>query len=454
MRDRGLSAHFARNTVDMAKLGTWIAFAILLGVHTSLALAHPGTDRSPSTCRMDVQVPNGSIVSRLESAPPTLAFSPFIDPIVNRFSFASFDDFLRGLSGANPVRISGANYTFTTRYSLSAGGAAAWQYAYEQLLAMGYEVRFQSYTRSGHALKNVIARIEGETTPERIYVIGGHIDSISQSPQSLAPGAEDNGSGSAAVLAAASALAGEHFASTIELVLFSGEEQGLWGSDAYVDEAISQGRDVRAAVTMDMIAFTATDYGVLIEGGTAWASLMQAMADAVDAYTSIDRAFSYYSFGSDHVPFQQAGIPAILAIDLDWDEYPYYHRTTDTYDRTTPALGTDIGRAALATVAQLAGPLGPASSVDNDGRVRDAGRAYPNPTGSRARVVLSPSVSLTESRRAIVDAGGRVVRVLDPSGKIGAPLEWDLRDEVGRPVESGFYWLRAGDGAVRITVVR
>ena len=416
--------------------------------------------------------PPGSIVRELQSrSSERLAFSPLVDALVEGFSATDFDQRIRDLSGENPVTIGGTSYTFHTRYTRSTGGQKSWQYAYEQLEALGLAVRYQDYVRSGNHYQNVIATIPGEVTPEQVYVVGGHIDSISSQAETLAPGAEDNGSGSSAVLAIAAVFAGQRFESTIELVLFSGEEQGLWGSEAYVAEAVNLGVDLRGAVIMDMIAYYNNDYGVTIEGETAWVDLMGAFGDAIDRYTSLDKVFTYYSWGSDHVPFQDANIPAFLAIDLDWDEYPYYHTTQDTYNRTTPALGVEIARAALATVAQLAGPLESPSGVETPTYLADAEgprlHAYPNPANSSVWIELtqtpihapadpaSPVGIPGHSPLLVTDVSGRILRRISaPESGAAHGWSWDLRNEQGVSVTPGVYWARLGEATERIVVVR
>ena len=428
--------------------------------HHPAVILEPGQDPIRYGHREGVVIPDGAIVPDVPRRGGT-TFAPEVDEIVARVDLATYSGFMQGLSGWVPVTVGGNSVTFQTRHSTTPAGQTCWQYAYETFEALGYDVRYQNYSRSGNQLKNIIATIPGETTPERIYVMGAHIDAISQSPATSAKGAEDNGSGSAAVLAAAVALVGERFDSTIELILFSGEEQGLWGSDAYVDDALANDRDVRSAVTFDMIAAWNNDYGVLIEGENAWQPLMFLMADAVDAYTSIERQFSYFSFGSDHVPFQDAGIPAILAIDLDWASYPHYHSTTDTYNRTTPALGLEIARAGIAAVAHQAGPLGQVVDAPVTGRPSLQG-AYPNPASRRVTVSFSADAAPhggAVERARVYDVRGREVRSLAPDAIVAAdggdllrPVHWDLRDDGGRSVRPGVYWVRWGGDARKVVV--
>lgn len=397
--------------------------------------------------RHEVTVPDGAVVRDIPSLGRGTAFDPSITAIVNAMTSATFFDHVSDLSGATSTLVGGSPVTMHTRYSLTAAGEVCWQYAFEALQAMGYSVVYQNYTRSGFQLRNVVATLPGQVTPERVYVLGGHIDSTSPNPTTNAPGAEDNGSGSSGILTAAAALAGHQFESTIELVLFSAEEVGLWGSEAYVDDAINQGKDVRAAVTFDMIAYHTNEYGVLIEGQNPWVSLMNTMADAVDAFTTLDRQYSFFSFGSDHVSFQDAGIPAILAIDLDWDEYPYYHRVTDTADKIDPDFGVQIARAGVATIAHLAGPMSTVNAPES-APVASVLRVFPNP------VVASLSVDFVSddaTEVTVYDVAGRAVRTLTPSTP--ARVSWDLRDATGRRVSPGTYWLRMGDTSERVVVL-
>ena len=433
--------------------------AILLALPANAA-APPDRDGSVRYGhRQGVSIPEGSLVDELALRGGT-TFAPEVDSIVTRMDLPTYEGFLKGLSGWTPVLVGGSSTTFATRYSLVTPGQVCWQYVYETLEALGYDVRYHHYSRSGYQLKNIVATITGETTPNEIHVLGAHLDSISQIPSTTAPGAEDNASGTAGVLAAAVALVGERFDSTIELVLFTGEEQGLWGSDAYVDDAIASGKDVQSAVTFDMIAAWNNDYGVLIEGETAWQPLMSLYADAIDTYTSISRQFSYFSFGSDHVSFQDAGIPAILAIDLDWGSYPHYHSTTDTYDRTTPALGLEIARAGVAAVAHQAGPLGQVSDVPGV-LVASTLSAYPNPATSTVTVSYLVSAGSRDqaAEAGVYDVRGRRVRSL-PAGDAVAidpdqslrEVRWDLRDSRGRIVRPGVYWVRFGEDSRKVVV--
>jgi len=248
-----------------------------------------------------------------------------LEQIINSLSTTTYMTLLRGLSGEVPIVVDGVSRTTRTRntYAQPHIWAGEWTAAYFREL--GYAVTIQRFNVGSTPTFNVIATKTGTATPAQIFIMGAHYDSTSQTPATVAPGAVDNGSGSVAVMIAASAMARYRFRSTIQFVLFGGEEQGLVGSNFLV--ANRAGANIRSALIMDMIAYSNRFYGVIIEG-----TRNQAIMNLMDAYEAQLRIWSprltirkdYSSFGSDHVPFQRAGIPAFLAIEQDDTNYPYF----------------------------------------------------------------------------------------------------------------------------------
>ena len=118
--------------------------------------------------------------------------------------------------------------------------------------------------------------------PREVVLVTAHLDSINLDggPDGAAPGADDNGSGSAGLLALARALAGRPTALDLRLILFGGEEQGLFGSLAYVAELPAAERTrIRAVLNMDMIGGRNTpEPGVLLEGAEVSQDVIDALA--------------------------------------------------------------------------------------------------------------------------------------------------------------------------------
>jgi len=326
--------------------------------HESLhLLAHQALSRVPM--RRPV-APDGAPGKPGLATPLATTFEPIIQAMVSQVDTAAYHQWIGNLAGANPVLIHGSPFTFTTRSTQAAQCDSAERYVSEQFVNMGYtDVQYDPYTFSTTGARNVIATLPGLETPQRVYILGGHLDSTSPQSSTLAPGANDNASGVAAVLEAARILRNYPFKSTIRFIAFTGEEQGLYGSAHYAQAAAARGDSIKGAVITDMIAWHSALYQIDIEGQTPWLPLMTVMQDACTAYTTVATQLQFNSFGSDHVSFQNQGFPSFLAIETEYDLYPCYHQTCDTTGRNQMGFGVEVTRACMATVAHLAGPWTP-----------------------------------------------------------------------------------------------
>ncbi len=204
---------------------------------------------------------------------------------------------------------------------------------------------------------NVVATLTGTLRPDDLYIVGGHYDATSQSAAVAAPGAEDNASGCAGVLEMARIFTANPPEATVLFICYSGEEQGLHGSVDHASGLVAAGLDdqVLAVLTMDMIGFTEdADLDCLLETSSGNAALADAFAAAA-TLTDLRIVVSFSPFGSDHVPYLGAGMPALLTIENDWSSYPCYHSTCDTPDNITLAMGREVLKMNVATMAELAG---------------------------------------------------------------------------------------------------
>jgi len=190
---------------------------------------------------------------------------------------------------------------------------------------------------------NVIATFDGGAASD-IYIIGGHYDSISERTSDSAPGAEDNATGAAGVIELARVFANFPKTATLIFIAFSGEEQGLVGSKAYVRGLDTQTRSrVKAVLNMDMIGYSKDDSeDVLLESSSHFKPLVDHFSAAARLVEGLRFYISFNPYGSDHMPFIDSGIPAILTIDNDWGDYPSYHRTTDTIDKVSRDMGAAV----------------------------------------------------------------------------------------------------------------
>lgn len=280
-----------------------------------------------------------------------------VDALVNQVSEDSWASSLQELSGDIPFELDGAVEEIYSRHIDHPDNTLAGDYLADRLESYGYQVSFQTFTYNGNVERNVIARLPGTLRPNEVYVFGGHYDSRSENLSDAtapAPGADDNGSGTVAVLEAARVLAKSRFESTIEFVLFSAEEQGMVGSEEYVKQAASTGKQVRGAILTDMVSYWSGTYKLIIEGTVRYRNFMTRAQTAAKDYSDLPTEMHYFSFASDHVSFQTAGIPAYLLIEKEWDSYPDYHSVDDVFENCDPHMGAEVTRLTVATLADIA----------------------------------------------------------------------------------------------------
>ncbi len=250
-----------------------------------------------------------------------------------------------------------------TRLSTSEDFAALAQWAEEQFIGFGFATRREFVSVHGNASGNVVADKSGRGPgPRNLIVVTAHLDSINAEggAGASAPGADDNASGSAAVLTMARLLA--HYEATHDLrcILFGGEEQGLFGSRQHV-QALSdmEQNRIRAVVNMDMIGSCNTAIpAVLIEGHILSQALIDALARSAMTYTGLQVQTSLHPFASDHVPFIRAGIPAVLTIESADEANQHIHSARDTLHTINYDLALDIVRMNLAFIAEELGRAG------------------------------------------------------------------------------------------------
>ena len=244
-----------------------------------------------------------------------------------------------------------------------------------------------------HPTRNIVATLPGLVTPGKEIIILAHYDSNDswEDPMLIAPGANDNGTGTSAVLEAARICKNFQFESTIRFLAVSAEELGMIGSTHYVSEAMKKGSNIIAAVNGDMLGYpTTSDTSYLAIGSyLSWNRLV----DSAQVYNQRYRIgltlapFVDNTAASDYGPFALAGIDALevaegTANDIWGGKDPYYHRPTDTADKLKPGLLRQAARLMLATIAELARPVVKAVSVSDGADVpREFAlyQNYPNP---------------------------------------------------------------------------
>jgi Zn-dependent M28 family amino/carboxypeptidase len=194
-------------------------------------------------------------------------------------------------------------------------------YLSNQLTAIGLAPTMQTYSNGA----NVVAELPATAATDAWIVVGAHFDTVT-----VSPGANDNATGVAVVLAAARAMAAQSCRDTnISFVFFDQEEIGLVGSQAYANAAQSSGMNILAAHTIDQVGWDMdNDLRFEIElPSTGLLAKYQAAAAAVGA-----QVVQTTTGTTDHESFRSAGFPAAGLTEeyVSGDTTPYYHSAGDT----------------------------------------------------------------------------------------------------------------------------
>lgn len=250
-----------------------------------------------------------------------------------------------------------------------------------ELREAGYDPSLEQFEVRGETCANVVVEREGTTHPEQVVLVGAHYDSVPGSP-----GADDNASGVAGLLALARRFSDSRFERTVRLVFFANEEAPYFHTDAmgslrHARRCRARETEIELMISLEMLGYYDDspgsqsyppvlswfypDRGNFI-GFVGNFSSRRAVKRTVGAFReSVD--FPSYGFAgpgfvpgvnlSDHSAFWKVGYPALMVTDTAYNRNPHYHRATDTpetidYDRFARVVDGLGG--AIATLADSA----------------------------------------------------------------------------------------------------
>ena len=303
--------------------------------------------------------------------PSNISYDPLIHTMMEQVDVDTAVRYVAELSGETSTVIGGEPYTITTRWTDSGEPISkAIQYVGNHLETTGMDVSYHSWTMAtwgGVILnnRNVIGEIPGQTRPDDIFMISAHLDSTSPPANDPAPGADDNASGVAAVLMAADIFSQFDWDCTLRFALWTGEENGIIGSQAYVQDIYEDGEAIAGVLNLDMLAWNTPgsppDMDLHArETVIGSVEIAQIFTDVIDLYR-LDLNPEIIPDGtnrSDHYRFWQYQMPAILAIEDftgDANDFnPDYHTSQDLVDNFDLIFYEDMVKAAVGSFAHLA----------------------------------------------------------------------------------------------------
>jgi Zn-dependent M28 family amino/carboxypeptidase len=234
---------------------------------------------------------------------------------------------------------------------------AAKQYITEQFQSSGYQVSYQDYQLSGETFSNIEVQLTGTGKPDEIVIVGAHYDAVIGSQ-----GANDNGSGVAALLEMADMLRDRQFSRTLRFVAFTNEEPPNFmtadmGSNHYAKRSAVEKENIVAMISLETIGYYSDESGsqhyppplgffypdkgnfIAFVGNLRSRSLVTRSLQLFREYAtfpsegiaapSIIPGISW----SDQWSFWKQGYQAIMITDTAPFRYPEYHSLRDTPDK-------------------------------------------------------------------------------------------------------------------------
>ncbi|PWN06063.1 M20/M25/M40 family metallo-hydrolase [Rhodohalobacter mucosus] len=203
---------------------------------------------------------------------------------------------------------------------------------------------------------NLIGYAEGSANPDRYIVVTAHYDHLGMVDQEIYNGADDNASGTAALLAAARYFSQNQPQNSIIFLALDAEEQGLGGARWFVENPVVPLDSVVMNVNMDMIS--ANFENEIFAAGTSHYPFLKPIIEGVAVNSEVNVEFGYdsedwpqdWTMSSDHGPFHEKGVPFIYFGVVD---HPNYHQPTDTFENTNPDFFVDASEMIVRVVEAL-----------------------------------------------------------------------------------------------------
>ncbi len=276
------------------------------------------------------------------------------------------------------------------------------------------DVVLDSFQYSSTWQYNVVGTLPGSSHHDSVIIVGGHTDSYCMDWEH-APGADDNGSGTAAVLEAARVFMSGAYVphATVRFIGFAAEEAGLRGSASYAGRIKGTGGKVSAMLNFDMIAHRNASspsrlFSLVWYKDAEWLARLD--SSVARAYTTLIPVLTTsVRSGSDSYSFWEHGYPALFHYERGSN--PTYHTPNDILDSLDLGYAQDITRTGLATALTIDDSIGRVRLPDIAPQEFALLQNFPNPfnPGTTIRYDVSESRFVTIT---VYDMLGRLVATL------------------------------------------
>lgn len=259
------------------------------------------------------------------------------------------------------------------RAPATAGSARARAFLSRELANAGVEPIGEAFEHpftwdGGGAGINLLGRIPGRVGTE-VIVLTAHYDHEGVRGGEIFNGADDNASGTAAVLAIARSAVAEPLSNALVIALVDAEESGLQGARAFVRDPPLPLESIALNVNLDMVSRSG---GVLWASGAHHTPALRPVLESVGSAASLTLRLGHdrpdapegadWTNSSDHGPFHSAGIPFVY---FGVEDHPDYHKPTDDFENVDPGEFVNSVRTILAALRALDSALPLPESADH-----------------------------------------------------------------------------------------
>ncbi len=283
------------------------------------------------------------------------AQNTIIASILNEVNIDSLVIFTEKISGERAVIVDGNTQIIQSRQHQKIGNELAYKFLRNELIRYGYQIDSLRFSPTG---KNLFAIKEGTLFPEYWVILGAHYDNLPLA--TVAPGADDNASGCAAILEAGRILQNHEFPYTIVFALWDEEELGLVGSSAYIPKIGSKQEKLIGYINLDMIGWDGNNDSIIdihVRAINHSEALKNKAILANQQYT-IGLELNIVNpgtYNSDQMPFWNGGFSAIAINENEINDLnPNIHKVTDKLEHFNLSYFLKSTKLAIATLLELA----------------------------------------------------------------------------------------------------
>ena len=306
-------------------------------------------------------------------------FNSFYSSIVENTSQANllndlttFESF--GVKNVGSTRLTDAENWITSRYQ-----------------SLGYtDIVLQPFSYSAGTSNNIIITKTGTVYPNTFLIIDAHYDTIN------GPGTNDNGSGTVLIMELARLLKDIDTEYSIKFIHFSGEEDGLVGSNYYVNTTvIPQNLDIRLVFNIDEVGGLAgTNNDTIVcerdlssppSNNAASNAFTNNLATLIELYSTLNTEISY-AYASDYIPFENNG--EIITGLYEKNETPYAHTANDLLVNMDVPYLYQVTKGSLGAALEFANAY-ETLSIEEESQLNNQISITPNPSDGVVKIVLS-----------------------------------------------------------------